>query len=115
MEKQNTVKLANKINTLAPSFKFIKKAKESPMTTIWTPGTENDVSNKVQDMLKYIEIKGEKAVFQYAEKFDNWPNNKTFLLTKEEIEAQIFNLPQQVKDDIRWQMIRVKRFAQVFH
>merc|ERR1711990_484976 len=63
-------------------------------------------------MLSYIELKKEKAVFQYAKKFDNWPENKNFLLTKEEIEEQISKLPQQVKDDIRWQMIRVKRFAQ---
>merc|ERR1719409_1263384 len=63
-------------------------------------------------MLNYIELKKEKAVYQYAKKFDSWPENKKFLLTKEEIEAQILNLPQQVKDDIRWQMIRIKRFAQ---
>merc|ERR1711998_46208 len=63
-------------------------------------------------MLNYIELKKEKAVFQYAKKFDNWSENKNFLLTKEEIEEQILKLPQQVKDDIRWQMIRVKRFAQ---
>lgn len=105
-------KSIKKIRELPSSFKFIKKAKESPITTTWAPGTESDISHKVHDMLNYIELKKEKAVFQYAKKFDNWPENKNFLLTKEEIEAQILKLPQQVKDDIRWQMIRVKRFAQ---
>merc|ERR1719390_252625 len=96
----------NIIHKLPSSLKFIKKAKESPITTVWSPGTESDISKKVQDMLNYIESKKEKAVFQYAKKFDSWPENKSFLLTKEEIEAQISKLPQQVKDDIRWQMIR---------
>jgi len=98
MATSNTIQEStNNLCKLPSSFKFIKRAKESPITTVWTPGTENSISQKVQDMLNYIELKKEKAVFQYAKKFDNWPENKNFLLTKEEIETQLLKLPHQVK------------------
>lgn len=97
---------------ISPSFRFIKKASQSPATVLWSPGTEDSVANVVQDMLIHIENERENAVYQYAKKFDKWPREKSFLLNKKDIQNQTESLPQQVKDDVRWQMIRVKRFAQ---
>lgn len=98
--------------SVAPSFRFIKKACESPATTSWVPGSDPKVSSIVRGMINEIETVGEPAVHKYAEKFDNWPSGKKFLVTPEEVEQQTSQLPQQVKDDIKWQLRRITRFAQ---
>lgn len=82
------------------------------MTCAWVPGRDEKVSGIVTTMLGDIERDGETAVHKYANKFDKWPTTKNFVMTQAEIEQQTSVLPQQVKDDIRWQMNRIKRFAQ---
>jgi len=98
--------------TVAPSFRFIKKGCASPMTTAWVPGRDDKVVNIVSNMLAEIETQGETAAEKYAVKFDKWPQGKPFLVSREEVEQQTSVLPDQVKSDIKWQMHRIKRFAQ---
>jgi sulfopropanediol 3-dehydrogenase len=64
----------------------------------------------VDGMLADIESRGEIAVREYAEKFDGWTGD--FLLGEEKKARLIEQVPQQVKDDIRFAHDQVTRFAQ---
>ena len=64
----------------------------------------------VEGMLADIEARGEAAVSDYARKFDNWTGD--FLLSEEKKARLIDQVPQQVKDDIRFAHDQVSRFAQ---
>ncbi len=64
----------------------------------------------VEGMLSDIETRGEAAVRDYAEKFDGWTGE--FLLSDEKKARLIDQVPQQVRDDIRFSYDQVRRFAQ---
>ena len=69
-----------------------------------------DVSAVVQDILREIEAGGEDAARAYAAKFDKYEGN--IVLTRDEIEAAAANVPQKLKDDIRYAYDNVRRFAE---
>lgn len=68
------------------------------------------VTNAVRDMLDDIRARGEAAVREYAEKFDNWKED--FVLADEKRQQLIATVPQPVKDDIEFAHRQIKRFAQ---
>lgn len=65
----------------------------------------------VEGILVDVETRGDVAVRELSEKFDNWsPEN--FRLSTEQIEAIVASLPQQTIDDIRFAQAQVRNFAQ---
>ncbi|WP_039985304.1 histidinol dehydrogenase, partial [Brumicola pallidula] len=78
---------------------------------------EKVASNKkvqtiVEDIISNIENKGDEAVREYSEKFDQW-SPTSFRLSKEEIAACYSELDEQVISDIRWAQAQVRNFAQI--
>jgi sulfopropanediol 3-dehydrogenase len=69
-----------------------------------------DVRETVQTILDDIEAGGEETAKQYAEKFDRYTGNT--VLTRDEIGAAAEQVPQKLKDDIRFATDNVRRFAE---
>jgi sulfopropanediol 3-dehydrogenase len=70
------------------------------------------VSGTVTDLLTDIRARGEIAVREYSQKFDDW-NPPSFRLTSQQISELTASLPGQVIDDIAFVQDQVRRFAQV--
>lgn len=69
-----------------------------------------DVRATVQAILDEIEQGGDAAAKRYAAKFDRYDGN--VVLTRDEIEAAAAQVPQKLKDDIRFAWDNVRRFAE---
>jgi sulfopropanediol 3-dehydrogenase len=69
-----------------------------------------DVRATVQAILDEIEAGGDEAARRYAAKFDKYNGN--VVLTRGEIEAASSQVPQRLKDDIRFAWDNVRRFAE---
>ena len=67
------------------------------------------VTEAVSAMLDDIHQRGESAVREYAEKFDNWSGD--FILSDEKRQKLIAQVPQQTRDDIDFAHRQVQRFA----
>jgi sulfopropanediol 3-dehydrogenase len=69
------------------------------------------VRETVEAILADVEARGDAAVRELSQKFDNWaPAN--FRLTEQEIERAIGELPRRDLDDIRFAQAQVRGFAQ---
>ena len=66
---------------------------------------------QVEGILADIELRGDKAVRELSEKFDNW-NPSNFLLTETEIESAMSKVRKRDLDDIRFAQEQVRNFAQ---
>ena len=66
----------------------------------------------VEDILSDIEQRGDKAVREYAEKFDNWTDENT-LLSREHIDSCYKRLDDRVISDIKYAQEQVRNFAQI--
>ncbi|MFO7751538.1 MAG: histidinol dehydrogenase [Desulfobacteraceae bacterium] len=82
---------------------FIKKALKTAESN--TESTREVVDKVLAD----IENRGEAAVRELAEKFDNWKGD--FILTDEKKSGLIDSVPEKVKDDIRFACNQVYGFA----
>ena len=70
---------------------------------MWTPAAEDEETTKaVQTMLARIQRDGESACLELARDLDGW-TQPTALLTAEEIEEQTRDVPEDVKDDLKFQ------------
>ena len=69
------------------------------------------VEATVRELLADLEARGDEAVRELSQRFDNW-TPADFRLSSEQIEAAIGALPQQVCDDIRFAQAQVRNFAQ---
>ena len=65
----------------------------------------------VEAILADIEARGDAAVRELSEKFDDW-SPPSFRLTAEEIEAAIDQVPEQDVEDIRFAQEQVRNFAE---
>ena len=65
----------------------------------------------VEGILKDIETRGDAAVRELSEKFDNW-SPESYRLSRAEIDACYDELSQQDKDDIKFAQEQVRNFAQ---
>ncbi len=81
----------------------LKKATRSPKSG------EEDVRNAVARLLEDIRSGGETTVRELAARFDGW--EKDFLLSEEEKERRIAQVPQRVRDDLRFARDQVYGFA----
>lgn len=70
----------------------------------------DDVRATVQAILDEIEAGGDEAARKYAAKFDKYAGN--IVLTRDEIDAAAAQVPQKLKDDIRFAADNVRRFAE---
>ncbi len=69
-----------------------------------------DVRATVQAILDEIESGGDEAARKYAAKFDRYDGN--VVLTRDEIDAAAAQVPQKLKDDIRFAYENVRKFAE---
>ena len=69
-----------------------------------------DVTATVAAILEEIEREGEPAVLRYATEFDRYDGN--VMLTRDEIDAAAAEVPQKLKDDIRFAWDNIRRFAE---
>jgi len=83
---------------------YLKKASKTSVSDA------GDVRETVQSILAEIESGGEAAARAYADKFDKYDGN--IVLTREEIDAAAKNVPEKLKDDIRFAHENIKRFAE---
>jgi sulfopropanediol 3-dehydrogenase len=66
----------------------------------------------VEAILADVSARGERAVREYSEKFDQW-SPPTFRLSETEIADCIRSLPDRVIEDIRFAQTQIRRFAQL--
>ncbi|HEX9277630.1 MAG TPA: histidinol dehydrogenase [Casimicrobiaceae bacterium] len=86
------------------SIQYLKRAAKSPETETATARAV------AEQMLAEIARNGEQAVRDYAAKLDDWTG--PIVMTAEEIERRIRDIPGAVKHDIEFAAERVRRFAQ---
>ena len=66
----------------------------------------------VEGILADIDARGDAAIRELSQKFDNWsPEN--FRLSPEEIQSAIKRLPQQTIDDIEFAQAQIRNFAEI--
>ena len=70
------------------------------------------VKATVEGILKDIESKGDTAIRELSEKFDNW-SPTSFRLTDAEISAAVARLPDQTIDDIKFAQTQIRKFAEI--
>ena len=66
----------------------------------------------VEGILADIELRGDAAVRELSQKFDNW-NPKDFRLTRAEIDECVKSLPKQAIEDIKFAQEQIRNFAQI--
>jgi len=86
------------------SIQYLKRAEKSPETETAT------ARGVAEQMLAEIVRNGEQAVRDYAAKLDRWTG--PIVMTPDEIERRIRDIPAAVKHDIEFATERVRRFAQ---
>ena len=74
-----------------------------------TKSDDENIRGTVKAILGRIREQGEPAVIELAEKFDDW--TRDFILTQDEIDALVSQVPQTVKNDIRFAHEQVHGFA----
>ena len=70
------------------------------------------VKATVAGLLKDIETRGDTAVRELSEQFDQW-SPETFRLHGNEIEAAVSRLPEQTLKDIKFAQAQIRKFAEV--
>ncbi len=70
------------------------------------------VKHTVEGILADIEERGDAAVRELSEKFDNWSPER-FRLSDAEITAAVDRLPAQTIDDIRFAQAQIRKFAEI--
>ncbi len=83
---------------------YLKKA------TLTSTSDSSEVRETVNRILSDIETGGDAAALAYTREFDNYTGN--VLLSADEIEAACAQVPERLKDDIRFAHDNVRRFAE---
>jgi sulfopropanediol 3-dehydrogenase len=73
---------------------------------------DRKVRNLVEEMLENVAQNGDAAVRQYSANLDKW-SPESFRVSKQEAEAIMASLPQQVIDDIKFAQTQIRNFAQI--
>ncbi len=74
--------------------------------------TDGKVREIVENIIADIEERGDAAVSEYSNKFDDWAP-RDFRLSKAEIQACYDDVPQTAQDDIRFAQQQVRNFAEI--
>ena len=86
---------------------YLKKGKTDAAKAV----DDAEVSEIVKNTLKEIEERGDEAVREFAEKFDNY-TPKSFKLSQSEIDSLIQQVSIQDLEDIKFAQEQVRNFAQ---
>ena len=86
---------------------YLKKGKTAADKAI----DDAEVSEVVKNTLKVIEEKGDSAVREFSEKFDNY-SPKSYKLSSAEIDGLIANVSDRDMKDIKFAQEQVRNFAQ---
>jgi len=89
------------------TIKYLKKGKEDADMAI----DDAKVRKVVEGTLKSIEERGDEAVRELSEKFDNY-SPKSYKLSPDEIDSLIKKVPSRDIEDIRFAQKQVRGFAQ---
>ena len=89
------------------SIKYLKKGKTDAAKAI----DDAEVSEIVKSTLKAIEARGDEAVREFSEKFDNY-TPKSFKLSPAEIDSLVKKVSPQDLEDIKFAQEQVRNFAQ---
>ena len=89
------------------AIKYLKKGKTAADKAI----DDAEVSEVVKNTLKVIEEKGDSAVREFSEKFDNY-SPKSYKLSSAEIDGLIANVSDRDMKDIKFAQEQVRNFAQ---
>ena len=84
---------------------YLKKA------TLTSTSGASEVHDTVKGILDDIETGGDAKALEYAAKFDRYEG--AVLLSQEEIDAAIAQVPEKLKADIRFAHDNVRRFAEI--
>ena len=69
------------------------------------------VKGIVEGILADIDSRGDAAVRELSEKFDNW-SPESFRLTEAQVQACIDSLPESTIEDIKFAQFQIRNFAQ---
>lgn len=75
------------------------------------PDVPVDVPAVVAEIIAAVRSRGDDAVREYSERFDNWSPD-SFELNGDDVERIVSGVPQQTIDDIRFVQQQVRSFAQ---
>ena len=89
------------------AIKYLKKGKTAADKAI----DDAEVSEVVKNTLKVIEEKGDKAVREFSEKFDNY-SPKSYKLSSTEIDNLITKISDRDMKDIKFAQEQIRKFAQ---
>ena len=73
------------------------------------PQTAADIADTVQMMLARLRAGGAQVALDYARQLDGWRGEVT--VARDQIDAAVAQVPQTLKDDIRWAHDNISRFA----
>lgn len=88
--------------------KFLKEGRPQALKA----SDDAKVKATVEGVLADIEKRGEDAVREYSQKFDQW-NPESFKLTKEQIDDCFAQLSKQDIEDIKFAQEQVRNFARI--
>jgi sulfopropanediol 3-dehydrogenase len=74
-------------------------------------GRNSEVTSAVEAILREVETRGDAAVRQYSNRFDNL-DRESYRLTESEIDACVVSLTPQERKDIDFAQAQVRRFAE---
>lgn len=87
--------------------RYIKQRKHQSQTH-----TINEtIRAAVSDIINDVAQRGDQALREYSERFDQW-TPQSFRLSENEIKSLIAEVPEQVLEDIRFAQAQVRRFAE---
>ena len=89
----------------------MKKVLKEGISAEASKSDEAKVKGIVEGILADIDERGDAAVRELSEKFDNW-SPESFRLSKEEIQACIDSLPESTIEDIKFAQTQIRNFAQ---
>jgi sulfopropanediol 3-dehydrogenase len=87
------------------------KTLKSPTPTDASRGGPTEVEQTVGDVIDAIRTRGDAAVREYSQRFDNWAP-ESFLLDEADVKNIISQVPDQVLSDIEDVQANVRRFAE---
>ena len=89
------------------AIQYLKKGKNEADRAV----DDAKVRGVVEDTLKAIEERGDNAVREYSQKFDNY-TPKSFKLSADEIDSLVKKVAPQDLEDIKFAQSQIRKFAQ---
>ena len=89
------------------AIQYLKKGKNEEDRAV----DDAKVRGVVEDTLKAIEERGDKAVREFSQKFDNY-TPESYKLNLDEIESLVKKVPKRDLEDIKFAQSQIRRFAQ---